>query len=53
MYAIDPTTEGLEAYWKMDEGSGNNFKDYAGHGNDGHSVGETVWSPNERLDGKK
>lgn len=53
MYAIDPTTEGLEAYWKMDEGSGNNFKDYTGHGNDGHSVGETVWSPNERLDGKK
>lgn len=53
MYSIDPTTEGLEAYWKMDEGSGNDFKDYTGHGNNGHSVGTTVWSPNERLDGKQ
>ena len=53
MYSIDPTTEGLEAYWKMDEGSGNDFKDYTGHGNNGHSVGRTVWSPNERLDGKQ
>lgn len=53
MYSIDPTTEGLEAYWKMDEGSGNDFKDYTGHGNNGYSVGETVWSPDERLDGKK
>lgn len=53
MYSIDPTTEGLEAYWKMDEGSENDFKDYTGHGNNGHSVGTTVWSPNERLDGKQ
>ena len=53
MYSIAPTTEGLEAYWKMDEGSGNDFKDYTGHGNNGHSVGTTVWSPNERLDGKQ
>ncbi len=53
MYSIDPTTEGLEAYWKMDEGSGNDFKDYTGHGNNGYSVGTTVWSPNERLDGKQ
>lgn len=53
MYSIDPTTEGLEAYWKLDEGSGNDFKDYTGHGNNGRSVGTTVWSPNERLDGKQ
>lgn len=53
MYSIDPTTEGLEAYWKMDEGSGNDFKDYTGHGNNGNSLGTTVWSPNERLDGKQ
>lgn len=33
MYNVDPKTPGLIAYWKMDEGSGTEIKDYTGHGN--------------------
>lgn len=35
MFAIDPNTEGLEAYWKLNEGEGYTFRDATGHGNDG------------------
>ncbi len=52
MYSVDPTTDGLEAYWKMNEGSGNEFKDWTGHGNNAVSKGNTQWAENERLDGK-
>ena len=53
MYVIDPTTNGLEAYWKMNEGTGNDFKDATGHGNLAHAVGTTEWTQNVRIDGKE
>ena len=53
MYSVDPTTEGLEAYWKMNEGSGNNFKDWTNHNPNAVTTGNTQWAKNERLDGKK
>ncbi|MGM9753561.1 MAG: BT_3987 domain-containing protein [Candidatus Cryptobacteroides sp.] len=34
MYSVDPHSEGLELYWKCDEGEGNVIKDYTGKGND-------------------
>lgn len=33
MYAVNPTSEGLEAYWKIDDGAGATvYKDYTGNG---------------------
>ncbi len=53
MYVIDPTTDGLEAYWKMDEGAGDEFRDATGHGNICKTTnGEPTWTPNVRIDGK-
>lgn len=53
MYVIDPHTEGLEAYWKMNEGQGDEFTDCTGNGNKCKTTsGEPVWTPNVRIDGK-
>ena len=52
MYALDPTTEGLYAYFKLNEGQGNAFGDATGHGNKFQAKGETRWVPNQRIDGK-
>lgn len=32
-YQVDPNTEGLVTYWKMNEGKGNVIKDYSVYGN--------------------
>ncbi|MEF9922775.1 MAG: DUF1735 and LamG domain-containing protein [Bacteroides sp.] len=32
MYAVNPKSEGLELYWKLDEGEGTIVKDYTGNG---------------------
>ncbi len=52
LYSVDPESEGLEAYWKLNEGKGNSFKDYTGHGNKCESKGTTKWIPDVRIDGK-
>lgn len=33
-YTVDPASDGLVAYWKFDEGTGNKIKDYSANGND-------------------
>lgn len=33
-YTVDPSSEGLVAYWKFDDGAGNKIKDYSVNGND-------------------
>lgn len=43
MYTVDPTTEGLEVYWKANEGEGSVLKDYSGHGRDGIMAQEPSW----------
>ena len=52
MFNVDPTTDGLEAYWKLDEGSGNEFADATGHGNICTSTGYTEWKHNIIADNK-
>ena len=52
MYVCDPQSDGLEAYWKMNEGSGDTFKDATGHGNNGRAATLPAWIPNVRIDGK-
>lgn len=44
MYYVDPTTDGLIAYWKFNEGTGNVIHDHSGNGNDitGSAVPEWV-----------
>lgn len=43
MYTVDPTTEGLIAYWKFNEGTGNSIHDYTEHGNDLSGSGSVEW----------
>lgn len=44
MYDVDPTTPGLKAYWKFNEGNGNNTaKDFTGNGNDAVAYTDAVW----------
>ena len=33
-YTVDPSSDGLVAYWKFDDGAGNKIKDYSVNGND-------------------
>lgn len=44
MYDVDPHTVGLKAYWKFNEGPGNNIaKDFTGNGNDAVAYSKAVW----------
>lgn len=44
MYDVDPTAPGLKAYWKFNEGNGNNTaKDFTGNGNDAVAYNDAVW----------
>lgn len=43
MTVISPKADGLKAYWKMNEGTGNFFKDYTGNGYDATAVGNVRW----------
>lgn len=55
MYQCDPTTPGLIAYYKLNEGTGSTFKDASGNGNDATVSGDgtaPTWIQNVRIDGK-
>ena len=43
-YKVAPDSEGLVAYWKMNEGSGNNLQDYA-NGYDLKANTNVIWVP--------
>lgn len=42
-YSVDPKTEGLVAYWKFDDPSGNTVKDVTGNGNDAIANDKLSW----------
>ncbi|MCD8044271.1 MAG: DUF1735 and LamG domain-containing protein [Tannerellaceae bacterium] len=44
MYEVDADSEGLVAYWKMDEGEGRTIKDYTGNGLDGVAGNNVKWT---------
>lgn len=53
MFAISPATDGLEGYWKMNEGEGTIFNDATGNGNEGRVQGGDInWIHGIRSDGK-
>ncbi len=53
MFVTNPQSEGLEGYWKMNEGEGATFNDATGHGNTGTATNGVVrWVPGVRSDGK-
>lgn len=53
MFTVNPKTDGLEAYWKMNEGSGNNFADATGHGNKAFAKPAVLgWKDGIRSDSK-
>ncbi len=52
MYVISPDSKGLFAYFKFNEGSGNDFADATVHGNTCTAQGTTQWVQNVRIDGK-
>ena len=45
-YKVDPASEGLVAYWKLDDGTGYIAKDYTANGNDltGEVYSGNTWS---------
>lgn len=52
MYTVDPHSEGLQGYWKMNEGIGKSLRDFSEHGNDAVIGGTPVWLDNVRSDQK-
>ncbi|MGJ1434035.1 DUF1735 and LamG domain-containing protein [Sphingobacterium spiritivorum] len=46
---VDPTSPGLEAYWKFNEGEGKVAKDYSGRGHDLKAVGSISWASKIRC----
>lgn len=43
-YKVDPTSQGLVAYWKMNDGEGSLFKDYTSNGNNlGAQIYHGIW----------
>lgn len=54
MFAINPHTQGLVGYWKLNEGEGTVFHDATGHGNEGLAPNGLVkWVSGIRSDGKE
>ena len=47
MYSVEPHSEGLIAYWKFNEGSGNIIHDYTGFGNNLTGSATPKWIPVE------
>lgn len=50
MYGVDPATPGLVAYWKCNEGTGNQVVDATGHGHDGVLFGTPSWLTNQSVE---
>ncbi len=44
-YMVDPSSNGLQAYWKFDEGAGNHIKDWSANGNDLTVESAPKWIP--------
>lgn len=47
MYAVNPETEHLELYWKVNEGQGNVIHDYTKHQR--HMTARGTWVPGQRF----
>lgn len=44
IYSVDEGSEGLLAYWKFDEGLGNDVRDHSGNGNDITASSDLKWT---------
>lgn len=44
IYEVDPASEGLVAYWKFDEGTGDTVRDHTGNGINGTAHAALKWS---------
>ena len=49
MYTVDPKTEGLEVYWKCNEGEGKVIKDHSGNGRDVTLPTVPRWESGQRF----
>lgn len=45
MTTVSPSSEGLEAYWRFNEGSGTTFEDCTGHGHTLTTTKNPTWIP--------
>ncbi|MGJ0748345.1 DUF1735 and LamG domain-containing protein [Bacteroides thetaiotaomicron] len=52
-YATDPHADGLFAYFKFNEGQGDEFADFTGHGNKGWCTSPVHWVPDVQLNANK
>lgn len=44
VYEVDAASEGLVAYWKCDEGTGETIRDHTGNGNNGTAHASLKWT---------
>ena len=44
VYEVDPESEGLVAYWKFDEATGETIRDHTGNGNSGKAHAALKWT---------
>lgn len=44
VYEVNPESEGLVAYWKFDEGTGETIRDHTGNGNNGKANASLKWT---------
>lgn len=44
VYEVDPGSEGLVAYWKFDEATGETIRDHTGNGNSGKAHAALKWT---------
>ncbi len=49
MCVVDPASNGLLAYWKFNQGTGNTVTDVSGHGYDAIANRAITWIPNVRC----
>lgn len=49
MYTVDPTTPGLEVYWKLNDGTGRVLKDSSPNDRDGVMKAEPAWKSGIRF----
>lgn len=49
MCGVDPSTPGLVAYWKLNEGTGRVASDLSGNHHDATASGNVTWVPNVRC----
>lgn len=53
MYIVNPESDNLECYWKINEGTGTSVKDHSGNNRDGKITAAGTWYQGQRFPDNK